>query len=981
MTRGFRVRCSEFAVLSLTVATLLGCSGKDGKDGKECTVGVNDAGASVLVCPNGTTVLPNPTGPTACTIVTGTNGVRKIVCPDGTEVVVPTPGLAASCAVVSNGDGTSNVTCPSGDGGMQTIVVRNALVNYTNASADEKAALDLKVTVGGISFPAAGNPVVSLKILDGDGNAVTGIPPADMRFALLKLVTAKQGNDTWVSYLASNATSTAATETAAAKASTSSGALLDNGDGTYSYTFAHFGATNSGTTYDANAVHRFALIISETNNPFAPVNVVKDFIPATGVDVTGQNDKVDGNACLSCHSSFRAKAGGTGAFHGGARYDVRVCVACHNDQRRFQALGTGTPPGVDLDAPGVVDATGKWAGAATLVNGEAFVDLPVFIHKIHMGDQLTLTGGTYTGVDTPYETTYPQDIRNCTKCHNDKVAAMADNFKTRPSRKACGSCHDDVTFLAAAPAGRKLHSGNPQADDSMCATCHPATGPKGNLGIGVLDAHVAVADPDPTATWLGGTNANTNAAFLPAAGQVPAGAVKIAYDVKSVTRDLNKNPSIVFRFLKLDNTSSPDGGIGGTPIAFNTFGAGATELMDGFANSPSVYFAFAVPQDGVAAPADFNASASGYIKSIWNGTATGSGAGTMTYDATTGYYTITLTGVVIPDTATMLTGGVGYTYSLSSTPPLVQINLPAYPYGDGTVIKGCAAGKMCGGLIVPAQDVVAPVATDAATKKAYATRRPIVDTKNCIACHEQLGANPTFHAGQRNDGATCSFCHNPNRTSSGWSASSSTFIHGIHGASERTVDFNWHAACPPNTTTADGTCTLDNADPNFGKVTYPGILKNCTQCHVAGAFDFSLATSAAALPNLLPSTVGTGVYTASISNSPNVELGPDYGTAFSTANVTSGTMTVGTQGPVACTTAAPCVCSLAAPCEASSTTLINSPITAACSACHDNPTYIEHMREMGGTYYGTRASAVGKTETCLMCHGAGAVAAIADVHK
>ena len=52
-----------------------------------------------------------------------------------------------------------------------------------------------------------------------------------------------------------------------------------------------------------------------------------------------------------------------------------------------------------------------------------------------------------------------------------------------------------------------------------------------------------------------------------------------------------------------------------------------------------------MPQDGVAKPSDFNASASGYIRSIWNGSATGAGAGTMTGPDGAGYYTIRLTGV------------------------------------------------------------------------------------------------------------------------------------------------------------------------------------------------------------------------------------------------------------------------------------------------------------------------------------------------
>ena len=55
-------------------------------------------------------------------------------------------------------------------------------------------------------------------------------------------------------------------------------------------------------------------------------------------------------------------------------------------------------------------------------------------------------------------------------------------------------------------------------------------------------------------------------------------------------RDASKHPSIVFRFLK-----------DGVPVVFNTYAAGTvTEMMDGFVNSPSVYFAYAVPQDGAA---------------------------------------------------------------------------------------------------------------------------------------------------------------------------------------------------------------------------------------------------------------------------------------------------------------------------------------------------------------------------------------------
>ena len=267
-------------------------------------------------------------------------------------------------------------------------------------------------------------------------------------------------------------------------------------------------------------------------------------------------------------------------------------------------------------------------------------------------------------------------------------------------------------------------------------------------------------------------------------------------------------------------------------------------------------------------------------------------------------------------------------------------------------------------------------ATGAPGGKAYTARRLIVENKRCTACHEQLGANPTFHAGQRNDAPTCAFCHRPNQTSSGWSASSSSFIHGIHGASERTVGFSWHAACPTGTTYPT-TCTADNADPYFAKVTYPGILNNCEQCHLPGTYDFSAAASASAVSNLLMTTVAAGVIKPDISTSPYVKTdGTDYGNVFATSNVTSGTV-----GTAACSTTAPCVCSLAAPCAAAATTLVKSPIAAACSSCHDAPTAISHMQMMGGSFYETRAAAQTKAEQCLMCHGPGTVASIAMVHQ
>jgi len=473
------------------------------------------------------------------------------------------------------------------------------------------------------------------------------------------------------------------------------------------------------------------------------------------------------------------------------------------------------------------------------------------------------------------------------------------------------------------------HIVGPQADDSMCATCHTATT--------LTSVHVPVVPPDPNNILLNPTtgSAYTNASFMAATSFVPTNAAVIKYVVKSVDTwtDTNvtpnvKRPSITFKFTN-----------NGTDVVFQTYQAGVTtELMPNFVGSPSVYFAFSMPQDGIAQPADFNASFGGYIKNIWNGTATGAGAGTLTGPDTNGFYTIKLTGVVVPATASHLTGGVGYTYALNGTPPLVQTNVSAYPYNSTT-------GQ--GGISVPAPNVW-KVATG------FTGRRTIVDTAKCNNCHAGLGVAPNFHAGQRNDGPTCSFCHTPNRTSSGWAAGSRYFIHAIHAARKRTVDYTWHAT---------------QVGPGFGDIEFPGQLNYCLTCHVPNAYDFTGADAQAALPNLTPTTVATGKYDGSSSTNPNnyYTLSPyivadnvtTYGTGFSYNAVTG------------------------VPTDATGPSLVISPITTVCSACHDSPTALSHMQQNGGSFYSPRStylSSTGPKEQCMICHGPGRVAAIGEVH-
>jgi OmcA/MtrC family decaheme c-type cytochrome len=440
---------------------------------------------------------------------------------------------------------------------------------------------------------------------------------------------------------------------------------------------------------------------------------------------------------------------------------------------------------------------------------------------------------------------------------------------------------------------------------------------------------------------------------------VPAGASVITYDLLSVDTVVDGSdatvvhPTITFK-LKQD----------GTDVVFQTYAAGVTtEIMPNFMGSPSVYFAWAMPQDGIDAPADFNASASGYIRKIWTDTAAGT-AGNLNLisgpDAS-GYYTITLGAVTIPKaSATMLTGGVGYSYSLTSAPPLVQTNLSEFPI---TVVSG----KSTGGLSVPAPNVW-KVATG------YTARRDIVDNAKCNACHGALGAAPTFHAGQRNDGPTCSFCHTPNRASNGWSAGSKYFIHALHAGRVRTTDFNWHLS-------ATGTETKWEAE-------FPSPLNDCESCHKAGTYDFSLAANEASIGSQLLTTVaqdsvGTSGATAGIQVNytsaaqtyffaPGIDHtgGTNYGLGFAYYAATT-TNPVGTINYTAGQTQV-----------ADPTTIVMSQITTACVSCHDSSSAVAHMRSNGGSFYQTRAdAALSFGESCLTCHGPGKTYSIASIHN
>jgi OmcA/MtrC family decaheme c-type cytochrome len=947
--------------------------------------------------------------------------------------------LVTSALVGCSGGGSDGVSAP---GTTVTVTVpgsnQTGIGGYATAPTSAEVAawktLQPQIVVNSVDM-SGDQPVVKFTVKDAAGNAVVGLGAdkikadtatvsgySNLGFTLAKLVPAANGSPSkWVSY------NVIKTPTVAQKAGTlgsgdsctpdfvwcgvypatdNQGTLVDNKDGTYQYTFyrkikqvASIVATLKTSvdglsryedlgdlTYSDALTHRLGIQISGnapgtgTNTlratqviPAVPIaipgNAVFDFVP-NGSAVVNTRDIVDIDSCASCHN-------GKGLAHGFGRKDPRYCATCHTEQTKysFSQEASSTNGGMTL--------TGTTTKTNAVVDGRALGNLPNLLHKIHMGEELTKQGYNYhpnatTGVGVKFNTMkFPQDPRNCTKCHsgaaptdpNQAVQTKdGDNWKSAPSILACGSCHDGVNFAAgtitSSTGTTTSHAAGANATDKDCATCHKAD---------------SVAEYHRTAV----STANNPV--------VQEGIASISYDISSVKLNANKNLEIKFRIMKdgaavtsLNVPSVTTNATTGVVSVSSTF-----QAIAGFTGGPSFYVAYAVPQDGIAAPADFNSYQNVSLTNLL--VASGSPkAGTIT-GPVGDYFTATLTGNTVgqPVTATCAQGATTATGFCVNPSPIV---VPA----DAKMVTGIILGgftqktftgknkdaltaKYPSGLVIKA-----PLKMKVADT--FTGRRVIVDTNKCESCHEQLGTTPDFHGGARNDPTSCAVCHDPNRNSSGWSANASTFVHGIHAGDtttniggagpqyatgKRTEPFNWHR---------DAT----GFDPS--KTVYPGILKKCENCHVANAVNYGL-NGATLQPKLLWSTAATGKFNAATDTykaiSPYVKADnvKNYGNKFvfmpAGAVVSAYTKSDGTV------VAAHVAGAGGETVPADGNTLVESPISSACFACHDSSIAKTHMGQYGGVIYGVRSaqSFTGTNETCLVCHGMGRDQDAAIVHS
>ncbi len=381
-------------------------------------------------------------------------------------------GLILVSALTVSCSGTTGSAGPAGQSGVTGPTGPTTTGSALNVStATSITGLILSVTI-------AGPPVVKFQLTDQNGALLQGLAAADIGWVIAQLVPGQNGTSSqWNSYIYGTVTPAGCPAGVAACDSTpqtqatvengATGTLLDNGDGTYVYTFKKDITTDPNVIYSASLTHRVGF---EIRGLAQANNADYTFQPSTGA-TTGifMREIVETATCDNCHTALSA--------HGGARVEVQYCAMCHS--------------------PGTKD---PYSGNT--------LDLKVMIHKIHTGITLpsiqtatvpntvpTLGIGYWIvgymeSLNNFNTVLYPQDTRNCTTCHAQGIpaATQAANYYTVPTAEACGACHDNVNFVTGAN-----HSANIVANDSQCTTCHGSTS---NINNGALQVIAAHTDPN-----------------------------------------------------------------------------------------------------------------------------------------------------------------------------------------------------------------------------------------------------------------------------------------------------------------------------------------------------------------------------------------------------------------------------------------------------------------------------------------------------
>lgn len=336
----------------------------------------------------------------------------------------------------------SRAVGPPAPGSMQSKFAADQIEHFLSDDGIAYIRPGLKITIASISDVAPGKkPVVELTLTDNFDQPLDRLGKVTPGVISPSFILAVYDGDKrmYKSYTTRTQTTPPTSPrpgVSAVQAGTDSGGTwVDLSVGRAKYTF------KTAIPADADMSKTHTLGVYGTRNLTDIIgknyyyNVTQQFRPDGGT-VTEKWDKVTTAACNQCHGELSA--------HGGSRREAALCVLCHSDQTTDPDTGNT-------------------------------VAMNVMIHKIHRGENLpsVKAGKPYQIIGNAQslhdfsEVAFPQDVRNCKTCHEFGNQTQKDVWYTKPSRAACGSCHDDINWVTG-----ENHAGKAQVDDAACASCH-----------------------------------------------------------------------------------------------------------------------------------------------------------------------------------------------------------------------------------------------------------------------------------------------------------------------------------------------------------------------------------------------------------------------------------------------------------------------------------------------------------------------------
>jgi len=440
----------------------------------------------------------------------------------------------------------------------------------------------LNAFIGGVTVSPGGQVVVTFHLSDTAGTTLTPQTSstsdpnrARVRFTIARIELDVQTQEAitttfphYVNYITNRATSGNVSSDQPAYDTTGTFALVDPATSTWTYTFGRTlpAGFPTGLTHTVGGQ-----IEREFAGEELVANPVFHFVP-NGSPVTTVIEDTTTAQCNACHDPL--------AFHGGGRREVPLCILCHTDQ----AIDPESGNTIDFkhmihrlhrgkDLPSV--AAGPVGTKYAFGDGSDFLGAKINVCAGGPFESAPCTSDADCGGSTCSATAtagigFPQDLRNCTKCHGD--GATAANFKTLPGSLACTGCHDDVNPGTTPLNGLAPGAGHPVGPESeaFCRTCHKEQ-MTAEFDLSVPGAHVI---EERSASLLG-----LQGEYVSASG-TPGGPAQVQFRMRDGAGNVLTTFSGLNRIVFTFSGPTTDYGGASTPFFSQTaFGSGAVGTL------------------------------------------------------------------------------------------------------------------------------------------------------------------------------------------------------------------------------------------------------------------------------------------------------------------------------------------------------------------------------------------------------------------